>query len=111
LKLAILSDTHDNLQNVQFARLHVLAEDVDAVIHCGDLTEVEILDYFGDFKIFCAYGNGDFAEEVEERLLWLSKTNQVGHELDFSLEGKRIYLTHGHLYNHLEQAIASGSFD
>ncbi|MEL7625796.1 MAG: metallophosphoesterase family protein [Anaerolineaceae bacterium] len=110
MKIAIISDTHNHLNNIQAVRRLILAEDVAVVIHCGDLTEADMLDYFGDFPLFCAFGNGDFAPEVEQRLHWLNPDNKSGENLDLELYSKKIFVTHGHRSS-LSKAIESGEYD
>ena len=88
MRIAIISDTHNNLNNIQAVRKLILAEDVAVVIHCGDLTEEDVLDYFGDFRLYCAYGNGDFGMDVDERLQWLSPDNQADSDLALEFDDK-----------------------
>jgi putative phosphoesterase len=111
MKIAILSDTHNNLHNIQAVRQIILAEEVDAIIHCGDLTGADVLDYFGDFKLCCVHGNGDFAPEVKERLKWLNPENQSGDYLDLKLGSRKIFVTHGHMISRLRKAVESGEYD
>ena len=66
MKIAIISDTHDNLLNLgkffNFAR----REKIEAIIHCGDTahseTLEEILNNFSG-KVYLSFGNVDFREE------------------------------------------------
>ncbi len=111
MKIAIISDTHNNLHNIQAVRLELLTHELTTIIHCGDLTEADILDYFGDFNLFCVYGNGDYPPEVEERLKWLSPENKAGESLEFSLAGKTFFVTHGHIRGLVDKAIKSQRYD
>ena len=66
MKIAIISDTHDNLLNLgkffDFARI----KKIEAIIHCGDTahgeTLEEILKNFGG-RIYLRFGNMDFRAE------------------------------------------------
>lgn len=111
MKIAIISDTHNNLNNIQLARRVILTQDIGAVIHCGDLTDADVLDYFGDFRLYCVFGNGDYAPEVEERVMWLGEENKAGESLELVLASRRIFVTHGHWHSLLREAIESGSYD
>ncbi len=111
MKIAIISDTHNNLHNIQAVRQLILSEKIDAIIHCGDLTDADVLDYFGDFRLYCVYGNGDFAFEIKERLNWLNTENQSGDYLDLTLGSKRIFVTHGQMISSLRKAVDSGIYD
>lgn len=62
MKLAIISDTHDNIPNLKKVLDYCRENKIEKLIHCGDLAEIETLDYiienfFGD--IFWTYGNMD----------------------------------------------------
>ena len=111
MRIAIISDTHNNLHNIQAVRRIVLSENVDAIIHCGDLTEADVLDYFGDFILYCAFGNGDFGIEVEQRVRWLNPENRAADDLILELGSKRVFVTHGHVHSSLKHAIDSGLYD
>ena len=111
MKIAIISDTHNNLNNIQLVRQAILTQDVEAIIHCGDLTDADVLDYLDDFRLYCVFGNGDYAPEVEERVAWLGSDNKAGESLDLVLGSKRIFVTHGHWHSLLRKALDSGRYD
>lgn len=111
MKIAIISDTHNNLHNIQAVRQILLSENVDAVVHCGDLTDADVLDYFGDFVLYCAIGNGDFGMQVQQRMRWFNAVNCADDDLDLELGSKRVFVTHGHMHANLMHAIDSGSYD
>lgn len=111
MKIAIISDTHDNVYNVLAIRQLILAEGVDAIVHCGDLTDASILGYFGDFQLYYTFGNCDLSYIVSDELHLQGDRIQAGNELSLDLNGKRIYVTHGHIDGCLEKALASGDYD
>ncbi len=111
MKIAIISDTHNNIDNIQAVRQLILAEQVKVIIHCGDLTEPDILDYFGDFRLYVVYGNGDYGPDVSERLEWLGTENQSDNYLVLDFDGKKIFAAHGHEVAGLNRAISSGLYD
>ncbi len=111
MKIAIISDTHNNLHNIQAVRQILLSENIKTVIHCGDLTEPDVLDYFGDFLLFCAFGNGDFGVEIAQHLHWLNPLNIGDDNLDLLLGSKKVFATHGHVNSNLRKAIESGTYD
>ncbi len=60
--IAIISDTHDNIPNVKKVLDYCRENKIEKLIHCGDLAEIETLDYIkenfiGD--IFWTFGNMD----------------------------------------------------
>ena len=61
MKIGILSDTHNNIKNLRIALNVFLEEGIDTIIHCGDLTGVEIARAMDGFRVICILGNGDIA--------------------------------------------------
>jgi putative phosphoesterase len=63
MKIAIVSDTHNNLNNFKKAIDWIKKEDIKLILHCGDICSQEIIDeaveYFGG-EIKFVKGNGDF---------------------------------------------------
>lgn len=86
MKLGVISDTHvKRLDEIPAVILKALAE-VDLIIHCGDFTDVAVLEglkKLGEVKAVC--GNMDSGE---------LKKILPQKEL-FVVKGKRIGLTHG----------------
>ncbi len=66
MKIAVISDTHDNLQNLRVFFDFARKERIEVIIHCGDTAHGETLEYIlNNFagKIFFSFGNMDFREE------------------------------------------------
>lgn len=85
MKILVLSDTHRNLERV-YKVLNSLKDEIDCVIHCGDVCDdVELLKKKYDFKFYNVRGNCD------------SDVN-VPSELFFELCGKKFFVTHGDMY-------------
>ncbi|MFA6537203.1 MAG: YfcE family phosphodiesterase [Patescibacteria group bacterium] len=62
MKLAIVSDSHDNLTNIKKFLNYCEKNNVEKIIHCGDVTEDETRDFFiANFygEIFFVEGNAD----------------------------------------------------
>jgi len=62
MHIAIISDTHDNIPNIKKVLDYCRENQIEKIIHCGDLAEVETLEFFrdnfsGDF--FLSFGNMD----------------------------------------------------
>ncbi len=111
MKIAILSDTHNNLAYAQLARKKIADAGIRTVIHCGDVIDPGIVDYFGEFRIILVYGNGDYPRELEERISWFRDDNLSSEFLELDLSGKLIYVTHGHDKRRLNSAIECGRYD
>jgi len=64
MKLAIISDTHDNIPNIEKFLSWAKENKIESIIHCGDIATgdtVEFLgqNFFGDIHL--VYGNMDFS--------------------------------------------------
>jgi len=75
MKVAIISDTHDNLATLAKFLAYIRENPVQAVIHCGDIASGETLEYLAEgFKgpIFACLGNMDYERSVETAAAKLS---------------------------------------
>lgn len=99
MKIAIISDTHDNLANLEKFLSFAKEEKIKAVFHCGDVTNTETLAYFvSKFpgEVFLCLGNADLKEEIiknfserkEERLKIFEGSGEV------NLEDKKFIFSH-----------------
>lgn len=87
MKILVLSDTHGEIDGARSAI--ALAGKLDMIIHLGDYFRdaQSLSDMYPGIPVEYVYGNSDFMiGEVEcEKLL--------------DIEGKRIFITHGHRYS------------
>lgn len=71
MKIAIISDSHDNLPNINKVKDFIAKEGIKTIIHCGDVVSPATLkESFSDFKgkFFLSLGNGDFGLEEEYKI-------------------------------------------
>jgi putative phosphoesterase len=62
MKIAIISDSHDNVPNIDEALKIMQAKGVELIIHCGDVCAPSVLKYLGENftgPIHLSYGNVD----------------------------------------------------
>ena len=112
MKIGILSDTHNNIKNLRAALKIFQEKDIDTIIHCGDLTGVEIARAMEDFRVICVLGNGDIASgEIRAAILSQHPENHVGMNYTGRIGGVRIAATHGHLPGQVEELVRSGEYD
>ena len=67
MKIAILSDTHDNLESLKRILNFLKEKNVEKMIHCGDITTPETLNFIRkSFKgeIFISLGNADLKDKI-----------------------------------------------
>lgn len=84
MKIAIISDTHDNMANLGKAIKWINKEKVTLVLHCGDICTQQTMDWViaqfqGEIKF--VKGNGDYGLDIQEKF-------------ETSVAGKRIGATH-----------------
>lgn len=96
MKIAIISDTHDNLHNLKRFLDFARKESIEAIIHCGDTAHMETLEeILKNFsgQVFLSFGNMDFREEFE-----ILKDNQRVKIFDYfgsiEINGLRIGFCH-----------------
>ncbi|MFW6334834.1 MAG: metallophosphoesterase [Desulfosalsimonas sp.] len=61
MKIAVMSDTHDNLRNVRKALELIADSGAEAIIHCGDIIAPFVFKEFIEASIpmHCVFGNND----------------------------------------------------
>jgi putative phosphoesterase len=59
MKIGLISDTHDNIQNIQNAILLFNDKHVSFVIHAGDIVSPEAVEVFAGVKLIGVLGNND----------------------------------------------------
>lgn len=112
MKIGVLSDTHNNLPNLRGALDLFGKENIDTIIHCGDLTGVEIARAMQGFRVICVFGNGDFATgEIRAALLEMNPENYAGMVFTGRIGEARIAAAHGHLPGSVEELVHSGAYD
>ncbi len=112
MKLGILSDTHNSLTGLTLALALFEGEGIDTLIHCGDLTGIEVAQKMAQFRVICVFGNGDFASgEIREELMRQNPENYAGLVYSGNIAGARIAATHGHLPGRVEELARSGGYD
>jgi hypothetical protein len=99
MKIAIVSDTHNNWANFKKAIEWIKKEEIRLILHCGDIQSQEIIDdakklFDGDIKF--VKGNGDYDLDLPEKM-----------KLEFN--GKRIGIVH--FPNEAKKMAQSEKFD
>ena len=98
MKIAIMSDSHDNIWKLDQALAKITG--VDALIHCGDLCSPFVIKHLGAWAenkkpIYIVWGNND-----GDRMMITSEAkafetlNLCGEYARLELDGIRIFVTH-----------------
>jgi putative phosphoesterase len=99
MKIAIISDSHDNMANLKKAMDWIKKEEIEVVIHCGDVcapaTLREILQEFSG-KFHLVFGNVDgdrfgMAKIAFKEFPGLKIWGELG---ELEIDGKKIAFTH-----------------
>jgi uncharacterized protein len=111
MKIGLLSDTHNNLTNLQKALAAFQNENITHLVHCGDMTTPETAAALGGFQVIHVVGNGDFASgEIRRVLLDLNSLNSSGIQFTGELAGVPIAAIHGHQLGQINSLVASGKY-
>lgn len=106
MKIAILSDTHDNLSNTIYALEICREQGVKTLIHCGDLTSFEMIPYFEGFRLIYTLGNMDHASgTITKMIKKLSEDNFVGLVYQGQLNRIALAATHSHIESQVLELI------
>ncbi len=126
MKIGIISDTHDNLNNLKAALDILRAEEVSSILHCGDLCGPDVIRTLAGFDVWIAQGNMDrhiglsqAAEETFGRvpLAWFQKPTLNGYPLamihgdneevlgNLISSGQYGYVFHGHTHRRRDQMV------
>lgn len=112
MEIGILSDTHNNLKALHKALALFQARRIQVLIHCGDLTGVEVAQALAGFQVICVLGNGDIASgAIRDALLAQNPNNYVGLEYTGRIGEARIAVVHGHLPGVVDELTHSGQYD
>ena len=110
MRLGVISDTHGHAELTRPAVRMLESLEVDAVLHCGDIGSIAVVELFAAWPTHFVFGNCDdntvaFAAAIE-------KAGQTCHglfgELDF--DGVKVALLHSHERNRFRDAIDGGKY-
>ena len=109
--IALLSDSHNNVESVRTAVELIRARSVTEVIHCGDIVAPAMLDYFAGLPMHFIFGNNE--TELDEINLNAQRLGfpPVDDELELVIEGKKCFVYHGTRDIYLVENIVRGGYD
>jgi len=108
MRLGIISDTHDDLQVLERALDILRAEEIDRLLHCGDLCGPAVVEALSGFDTWIARGNMDRHAELEPTVREMIGAGRLANRHRLTLEGHAAVLVHGHRENELRQLIDAG---
>lgn len=92
MKIAIISDTHDNLPNLKKAIEWINKEKIQLILHCGDISSQETIDearklFNGDIKF--VKGNADWELNLPDKMELEFNKKKIGF-VHFPAEAKKM---------------------
>jgi putative phosphoesterase len=111
VKLGVISDTHGHVENTRPAVRMFESLGVDAVLHCGDIGSIAVVELFAAWPTHFVFGNCD--EDLEEFARQIQKVGQTCHGLfgDLDFDGVNVALLHSHDGRRFRQTIESGAYE
>src|SRR4051812_41290575 len=97
MRLGILSDTHNRLERVLAAVALLKSHKVSTLVHCGDVTDPEILGALVSPHSVLCLGNNDLQRKALETEAARLGIQFLGDGGTFRAGNCTIAVTHGHL--------------
>jgi putative phosphoesterase len=112
MKIGVLSDTHDNLDNLLTVLEILRQRGIETVIHCGDLTDFTMISHFSGFRLIYLIGNMDVATgTIRKRVEQMREDNFAGLVYQGKLDGRMVAATHSHLEGKVMELVQEKRFD
>ena len=106
MKLGVLSDTHEDVANLESALDAYRAEGITQIIHCGDLTSADTARCLEGFEVVYVDGNMDQdLPEIYRTLRDLNPHSIVLPTYEGDIGGVSIGVTHGAKGNEFRRRI------
>jgi len=110
MKIAVLADTHDNLDNTQAAASVFTQENINVILHCGDVCGPDVIEALTGFTVHLAQGNMDRMPALGMSVEALQGRGRLARYHDLILDGFRIALLHGDDDGLLHRLVDSGAY-
>lgn len=110
MKLGIISDTHDHKANTKKMLEEFKRQNINTILHAGDLISPFMLALFDDFKVYAVKGNND---GDMYRIMQNKGNNYFFNDelLSLKIKGRRLCIYHGTNQEILEALIKSQTYD
>lgn len=98
MKLGILADSHGRTDLVRQALTLLKKAGAQAVVHCGDVGGLDVLEELAGWRAWFVWGNTDFPRLSWRPQIEAMKLPWPDGPLEITLADKRIGVFHGHEY-------------
>jgi putative phosphoesterase len=111
MRIAIVSDTHSRHRTVEKVATFLTKNDINLVLHCGDIEDAETVRLFGGASTQFVLGNCD--SDTPELRRAIEECRGTLHEPfgNLEIEGRKLAWTHGDNYRLMRDVIESDYFD
>jgi uncharacterized protein len=111
MRIGVVSDTHDRVEAVAEAVRLLVEQQVELILHCGDIESPATVAAFAGVPTHFVYGNWD--KDRPKLTAAIKAIGGTAHESFGALElaGKRVAWVHSHERHHLYQLEHSDYFD
>ncbi|MBN1956037.1 MAG: YfcE family phosphodiesterase [Anaerolineae bacterium] len=110
MKIGILSDTHDDLDNLQLALDLFAREKVTTLLHCGDVCGPAVVEALQGFSVTFAQGNMDRMPALGMAIEALHGPGRLAVFHRLLLDGFQVALAHGHDEALIDYSLYSGEY-
>lgn len=111
MRIGVLSDTHDNLDNLLTVLEILRQRGIETVVHCGDLTDFSLISHFSGFRLIYLTGNMDAASgTIKKRVEQMREDNFAGLVFQGNLDGVMVAATHSHLEGKVMELVQEKRF-
>ena len=108
--VGIVSDTHDNADQVDTAVETFEARGVEAVVHCGDfVAPFSVTPFDGDWEFYAVRGNNDGEWAVEATVEDFG--TYLGEMGELTLDGQEVAVYHGTSGAIVDALVECGTYD
>lgn len=111
MHVGLISDTHNNQYTVQAALARFRNEQIQTILHAGDITNVPTLRLLDGFNAWIAKGNMDHNPALLSVAEELFGPKRMANSHTLELDGVTIALTHGDSWQRLHTLIRAGIYD
>lgn len=110
MKIGIISDTHDNLRNLEAALEMLRAKEVTNLFHCGDVCGPDVIRALAGFDVWIAQGNMDRSLDLAQTAKTVMGSNRMAWLQNHTLNGYPVAMIHGDNEKVLGNLITSGEY-
>jgi putative phosphoesterase len=111
MRIGVVSDTHGHVENTRAAVRMLEALEVEAVLHAGDVGNVEVVKLLTAWPAHYVFGNCDYDADHLRAGMEQAGSTCHGRFGDFELAGRRIALLHSDDARLFRQVTSGGLYD